>query len=141
MVPQFEAIGLEPLSGVSLQECIKDMKTVSMRGCDGWAYAELKCLPVESLGILASIFDAIEQGLGWPPSLVQWFVVLLRKDDCDVPNWKSVRPISVAAGLYRVWSRLRARELLKVLASRATGLVRPNLATPMIWGFVSDKCG
>ena len=99
---------------------------------------ELKCLPICSLKILAKIFAAIENGARWPTSMVQWFVILLRKDESSTPSWKAVRPISVAAGLYRVWARLRARELLKGLAGRAVGLVRPNLATPTIWGFICD---
>ena len=80
-----------------------------MRGCDGWAYGELKLLPVQSLDTLAHIFKAIEAGAAWPPSLRQWFLVLLRKDDSPVPKWNQIRPISVSAGLYRLWARLRQR--------------------------------
>ena len=137
-LPQHEKLRMEAMTGKALQDTIKEMKSVSMRGCDGWAYAELKCLPICSLRILARIFAAIESGSPWPTTMVQWFVILLKKDESPTPSWKAVRSISVAAGLYRVWARFRARELLKGLAGRAVGLVRPNLATPMIWGFISD---
>lgn len=123
-----ELLRMEAMTGEALQDTIKEMKSVSMRGCDGWAYAELKCLPICSLKILAKIFAAIENGSRWPTTMVQWFVILLRNDESSTPSWKAVRPIAVAAGLYRVWARLRARELLKGLAGRAVGLVRPNLA-------------
>ena len=56
-----------------------------MRGCDGWAYGELKLLPVASLDVLAKIFVAIEQGAPWPTALSQWFLVLLRKGERPCP--------------------------------------------------------
>lgn len=53
-------------------------------------------------------------------------------------SWDQTRPISISAGLYRLWARLRAKEMLKVLASRQTGLIKPNLPTTAIWGMWSD---
>ena len=107
-------------------------------GCDGWAYGELKLLPVQSLDTLACIFNAIEEGAPWPPLLRQWFLVLLRKDDSPARKWNQIRPISVSAGLYRLCARLRAKETLRALASRSTGLIKPNLPTTAIWGMLSD---
>lgn len=138
MVPQLPSFELETITGDVLHEAIRGLKTISMRGCDGWAYGELKLLPVQSLDTLACIFRAIENGAPWPPSLRQWFLVLLRKDDSPVPQWNQIRPISVAAGLYRLWARLRAKEILRVLSTRATGLIKPNLPTTAIWGMLSD---
>ena len=138
LVSQLPPFELDTLTGEVLHAAIRGLKTVSMRGCDGWAYGELKLLPVQSLDTLACIFRAIEAGAPWPPSLRQWFLVLLRKDDSQVPKWNQIRPISVSAGLYRLWARLRAKEMLRVLASRQTGLIKPNLPTTAIWGMLSD---
>lgn len=62
----------------------------------------------------------------------QWFLVLLRKGDDPVPSWDQIRPISVSAGLYRLWARIRAK------SGRPTGLIKPNLPTTAIWGMLSD---
>jgi len=87
---------------------------------------------------LACIFQAIERGTAWPPALRQWFLVLLREDDSPIPMWNQIHPISVSVGLYRLWARIRAKELLRVLASRPTGLIKPNLPTTAIWGMLSN---
>ena len=95
-------------------------------------------LPEVSLDILAKIYVAIEEGAPWPTVLSQWFLVLLRKGDDPVPSWDQIRPISVSAGLYRLWARVRAKEMLKILSGRPTGLIKPNLLTTTIWGMLSD---
>ena len=64
--------------------------------------------------------------------------ILLRKSEADTPSWSDVRPITVASSLYRLWARVRARRILSVLRERGSGLVRVNLPTTTIWGFVSD---
>lgn len=138
MVPQLPEFQLEPITGAVLHEAIRGLKKVSMRGCDGWAYGELKLLPESSLNVLAKIFVAIEHGAPWPKALSQWFLVLLRKGDDPVPSWDQIRPISVSAGLYRLWARIRAKEMLKILSGRPTGLIKPNLPTTAIWGMLSD---
>ena len=138
MVPQLPGFQLEPITGEVLYDAIRGLKTASMRGCDGWSYGELKMLPLESIALLADIFCAIEGGAGWPPALTQWFLVLLRKTDDPVVTWDQIRPISVSAALYRLWARLRAKEMLKIFSSRSTGMIKPNLPTTAIWGMLSD---
>ena len=83
------------------------------------------------------IFNAIEKGGDWPKQLQQWLVVLLRKEEGS-PEWNSVRPISVAPVVYRIWSRIRTRQLLALCQSFALPTVGPRLSTRSLWGYVAD---
>ena len=114
MVPQLPGFQLEPITGEVLYDAIRGLK------------------------LLADIFCAIEEGARWPAALTQWFLVLLRKTDDPVATWDQIRPISVSAALYRLWARLRAKEMLKVFSCRSTGMIKPNLPTTAIWGMLSD---
>ena len=64
-------------------------------------------LPLSSFRALASIFQWIEDHKQWPACLSQWFLVLLRKTNIAVPTWADLRPITVAASLYRLWARVK----------------------------------
>lgn len=55
MVPQLSEFQFEPITGAVLHEATRGLKKVSMRGCDGWAYGELKLLPEVSLDVLATL--------------------------------------------------------------------------------------
>lgn len=81
-----------------------------MRRADGWSYGELKMLPLSSFRALASIFQWIEDHKQWPACLSQWFLVLLRKTNIAVPTWADLRPITVAASLYRLWARVKGQQ-------------------------------
>ena len=121
-----------------LCDTVGELKAISMRGADGWSYGELKMIPAVAFTSLAAIFGWIESNRRWPTVLAQWFIILLRKSEVDTPSWSDLRPITVASSLYRLWARIRARRILATLRERGTGLVRVNLPTTTIWGFVSD---
>ena len=112
-------------------------KTASMRGTCGWSVSELRRLPEVAVLPLLRIFRAIEKGCAWPKQLQQWLVVLLRKEE-GIPEWNSVRPISVASVVYRIWSRIRTRQLLALCQSFALPTVGPRLSTRSLWGYVVD---
>ena len=61
-------------------------------------------------------------------------MVLLRKIPTGIVSWGSVRPISVAATLYRMWSKMRTTQLMTHARTLATSTVRPCLSTRSIWG-------
>ncbi len=50
-----------------------------------------------------------------------------------------LRPIFVAGLLYRLWSRMRARQFLQQCQTFKVPLVAPNLSTRAIWYFLADK--
>lgn len=58
------------------------------------------------------------------------------KSEKDVPSWSDLRPITVAASLYRLWARFRARRVLTFLRHHNAGLVRVNLPTGFRVGFL-----
>ena len=63
-----------------------------------------------------------------------WLVVLLRKVPEGILPWSSVRPISVAATLYRTWAKMRTQHLLDHARTLCTATVQPCLSTRPIWG-------
>ena len=138
LVPDSLVIDLAPLTARDLCDTVGELKAISMRGADGWSYGELKMIPAVAFTSLAAIFGWIESNRRWPTVLAQWFIILLRKSEVDTPSWSDLRPITVASSLYRLWARIRARRILATLRERGTGLVRVNLPTTTIWGFVSD---
>lgn len=79
------------------------------------APCEVRLLPEPAVLPLLSLLAEIESLQELPVPLT--LVVLLSKAP-TVPTWKDVRPISVAAMIYRVWSRIRtrAKELMAVAA-------------------------
>lgn len=78
----------------------------------------------------------MEEGSAWPRQLQQWLVVLLRKED-GIPEWNSVRPISVASVVHRIWSRIRTRQLLAQCQTFALPTVGPRLSTRSLCGYVA----
>eukprot|EP00435_Cladocopium_sp_Y103_P053188 s103_g17.t1 len=133
-------VGEQPLEAISFSEwkhALGRAKTSSMRGTCGWSVGELKRLPECVVLPLLRLFNRIERGVGWPKQLQQWLVVLLRKEE-GIPEWSSVRPISVASVVYRIWSRIRTRQLLAVCQTSSLPTVGPRLSTRSLWGYVAD---
>ena len=128
---------LEDVTFQDWQSALGRAKAASMRGTCGWSVTELRCLPEEAVLPLLRIFTQVERGMPWPKQLQQWLVILLRKEE-GIPEWSSVRPISVASVVYRVWSRIRTRQLLMMLQCSALPTVGPRLSTRSLWGFVAD---
>ena len=92
---------LEDVTFQDWQSALGRAKAASMRGTCGWSVTELRCLPEEAVQPLLRIFTQVESGMPWPKQLQQWLVILLRKEE-GIPEWSSVRPISVASVVYRV---------------------------------------
>ena len=105
-----------------------------MKGVDGWGFAELRLIPKAFVDILLLLFQWFEKVQAWPKVFSIWLVILLRKVPTGTLPWSSVRPISVAATLYRVWSKMRTRQLLAHARTLASVTVQPCLSTRSIWG-------
>eukprot|EP00435_Cladocopium_sp_Y103_P013817 s2319_g3.t1 len=133
-------VDAQPLEAIGFQEwkaALSKAKAASMRGTCGWSVTELKRLPECVIQPLLRLFNQVEQGVPWPKQLQQWLVVLLRKED-GIPEWNSVRPISVASVVYRVWSRIRTKQLLAFCQLSSLPTVGPRLSTRSLWGYVAD---
>ena len=136
-VPRPDPLHLAPIQYEDWRTALAHAKVSSMRGTCGWSVGELRLLPRELVEPLLRIFQKCEHGGQWPVQLRQWLLVLLRKDD-GIPTWKTVQPISVASVVYRVWARIRTRQLLAWCQLSALPTVGPRLSTRSLWGFVSD---
>ena len=119
------------------KDALRFAKSSSMRGTCGWSVGELKKLPQAVVMPLLHLFNQIEKGTTWPKQLQQWLVVLLRKEE-GIPEWSSVRPISVASVVYRLWARIRTRQLMVICQSSALPTDGPRLSTRSLWGYVAD---
>ena len=103
---------------------IKAMKAVSARGVDAIAASELKQLPQCAIQDIMTIMNSYEEG--YP----EWFMVAITvpvPKTADTPQISQIRPITVLAQLYRVWSRVVCSQLLahlsRYLPSELTGLL------------------
>ena len=136
-IPPVDGQPLEAIGFHDWKAALGKAKSSSMRGTCGWSVGELKKLPESVVLPLLRLFTRIEQGVAWPKQLQQWLVVLLRKED-GIPEWNSVRPISVASVVYRVWSRIRTKQLLALCQLSSLPTVGPRLSTRSLWGYVAD---
>eukprot|EP00435_Cladocopium_sp_Y103_P008435 s1164_g2.t1 len=136
-LPSVEASPLDPVGFSDWKYALGRAKASSMRGTCGWSVGELKKLPESVVLPLLRLFTRVEQGATWPKQLQQWLVVLLRKEE-GIPEWSSVRPISVASVVYRIWSRIRTRQLLAWCQQFSLPTVGPRLPTRSLWGYVAD---
>ena len=134
LVPQVPAASLVPLDFSLWTQALRSSKPTSMRGVDGWSFAELRLIPQGFVEVLLQLFHWCEQTCTWPRVFQTWLVVLLRKIPTGIVSWGSVRPISVAATLYRMWSKMRTTQLMTHARTLATSTVRPCLSTRSIWG-------
>ena len=137
MVPGDVEHTLPPLTFGDWSRALSKAKSTSMRGSCGWSVGELRMLPEQAIQPLLRLFRVLEQGGRWPRQLQTWMLVLLRKE-AGIPTWKSVRPISVASVVYRLWARMRTYQLLGICQEKALPTVGPRLSTRSLWGFVSD---
>eukprot|EP00435_Cladocopium_sp_Y103_P001735 s1756_g1.t1 len=84
------------------------------------------------------ILQQVERCGEWPNQLSTWALVLLRKTSDPCPTWSMVRPITIAGLTYRIWSRVRTAQFMRLACSNAKPLVSPCLSTRAIWTFLSD---
>lgn len=94
----------------------KGLNRKSSRGGCGFSVCEMQSFPPSIVMQLFRIFEACENGMPWPTDWVTAKVSMLSK--CDTPKSPfDARPITVFGVLYRQWSRIRSREILKYMAS------------------------
>ena len=83
-------------------------------GLDDWAGAELRLWPTDAVLGVAALLRSVERLGRWPAGLARAEVVLLPKGVADVvlePLQR--RPITLLPVLYRLWARLRQREVAR----------------------------
>ena len=128
---------LPPLSLQSWKQALKHSRPRAARGPDGFALADLRnmpdCLSLELLQFLSSIEMGVQV---WPAQWLLGLVCALKKptDDRSVNGY---RPIVLLSLVYRCWSGLRARQLLRclkdLLPPTALGFLPGREATEFWW--------
>ena len=92
-------------------EAIRRMPVQKATGICGWAPSDLKLLPPEAVEILCLIFHkAVSFGL--PPHLLRARVCVLAKT-AKPESIRQSRPITIFSTLYRLWSSVLTRQVLR----------------------------
>ena len=109
---------LPPLSVDAWNRALKRFKPQAARGPDGWAKDDLLHLPRERTEQLLGLLSRIEQGvLTWPAQLLEGLVCALDKGT-GRQDANGFRPIVLYSVIYRCWSGIRARQLLRRLRDK-----------------------
>lgn len=105
-------------------EAVKKLKSHSARGIDMISAQELKMVSSDMLQDIANVLTSYTSGFP------QWFMIGLTcplAKTKDIPTHGQTRPITILAQLYRLWSAVSSRHLLRILADWAppsiTGLL------------------
>ena len=102
-----------PLTGSMLCQAIKEMSP-SSPGLDAWNIEELQILQKYCPWVydpLASLLTVIEDTGTWPMSVISGYTSLIPKDQEQAEDPTQLRPITVLSILYRIWGRIRYRQL------------------------------
>ena len=137
-LPTWNRMNYQEISFEEWQEALYCSKKHSMRGADGWSVVELGKLPRPIFTLLRHIFDHAESCGAWPTLLTKTWVVLLPKVEGSL-SWKEVRPISIASMLYRLYARIRTRQILNRLPPKVLPFVGLGTPTCVHWATLLDK--
>ena len=106
---------LPPLTVEAWVQALRRLKVRAARGPCGWARDDLLSLPEARTRELLGVLEAIETGRSeWPAQLLEGQVFLLSKRNSQLGT-NGFRPICIYSVIYRVWSGLRSRQLLRQL--------------------------
>ncbi|CAE7294281.1 unnamed protein product [Symbiodinium sp. CCMP2592] len=128
---------LQPLCLQSWKAAIKHFRPRAARGPDGYALADLQHMPDSLTTELLDFLSSIEAGAQvWPDQWLLGFVCGLKKPN-NVQGAEGYRPIVLLSIVYRCWSGLRARQLLrhfkKIMPATALGFLPGRETTDFWW--------
>ena len=109
LLPQEPHLDLPRITGRELQEVARVKKTTA-GGLDGWAWNEIKALPLPWFSGLAILLDLVESTGVWLQGLLDACIALIPKADGDSTPLGQ-RPLSVLPVVYRLWASLRPGHL------------------------------
>jgi ribonuclease HI len=99
-----------PWTVAYLRDLLRRMARRKAVGLDGWSVMELRLLPDELLGLVAELFEGVEELGRWPTRLSEPEGLLLPKDGgADPFDPMNRRPIWLLPMLYRLWAAGRAQ--------------------------------
>ena len=107
--PQEPLLDLPWITGRDLQEVARAKKSPA-GGLDGWAWNEIKALPLPWFSGLAILLNMVESAGVWPHGLLDAHIAMTPKADGDSTPLGQ-RPLGVLPVVYRLWSSLRLGHL------------------------------
>ena len=108
-LPQQGCLDLPRITGRDLQEVARAKKSTA-GGLDGWAWNEIKALPLPWFSGLAILLELVESTGTWPQGLLDAYIAMIPKADGDSTPLGQ-RPLSVLPVVYRLWASLRLGHL------------------------------
>ena len=107
----------KPLSKELWATSLRGVKPKSARGADGFSTRDCKLIKGDLLAWLIRILQSIEAGQAWPS---QWCIakITVLSKGFEPRSPLDIRPISILAKIYRLWSRLRSLEVLQHIGSQ-----------------------
>ena len=132
----------EPISLDKWLSCLRAKKRRAAVGPDGVSREDLLSMPAQLHQCILDIIKKVEEcpSTMWPPQLVQGHVVALEKVD-GAPSFDGFRPITVLPLVYRVWSSIRCRQILRHLSQYADKECVGNLPgkhTAHVWWTIQE---
>ena len=90
--------------------CLFFCRSGDAGGLDGWAWNEIKALPLPWFSGLGILLELVETTGVWPQGLLDAFFTMIPKVDGDSTPLGQ-RPLSVLPVVYRLWASLRLGHL------------------------------
>lgn len=133
-------MNLQPLTLETWKRAVRQRKKKSATGPDGVSRNDLINMSDCESQSLVTLLNRIEQGEPWPQQLLVGLISSLEKKE-NAETAGDFRPICVLSAIYRTWSSIRAKEVLKFLSQQAPPELignRPKKETAQIWWTLSN---
>ena len=109
---------IPPLTQDMLRRALRRLKPRAARGADGFSKRDLLCMSDHQCSQLLTFFNDLEAGRrDWPQQWLVGLVCCLKKPN-DRQDAQGYRPICILSLAYRIWSGIRARQMLQWLSRK-----------------------
>ena len=108
-LPLLPEVSLHRLTHRMLADVVQ-RKGATAGSLDGWAWRELKVLPVSWYDGLARILTKVEETGVWPGGLLDAYIAIIPKTDGGATHLGQ-RPLSVLPSVHRIWASTRMGQL------------------------------
>ena len=134
LLPQEANLELPKITGPELQEVARAKKSTA-GGLDGWAWNEVKALPLPWFSGMAILLELVETPGVQPQGVLDAYIAMIPKADGDSTPFGQ-RPLSVLPVVYRLWASLRLghlREWVKGWLSKSVSSLGNGLSSFEAW--------
>ena len=103
-------MSIDDIRGEDIEKVVQNLKETA-GGLDQWGPADLEMLSKEACRHLATFFDMIEKGWGWPKALRFARAAFLAKEEDSDMIPLDYRVLLMLASVYRLWGEIRLEQL------------------------------